>query len=543
MARIDTRNLLMAPFDCIFHETGIPPFQVPVEADEADVQHVSEEIARSSGNREVVAEMVSRARLQAENERLASIAAQNSINMGPYSLPFRIAGAHRWRREEASPPVFRQGFGACRGLQRPEAAPQQRVRGSSSWSPPISVASTWGREGYPSSGIGQESGARINIQGAEAAVAQPTKLSGLIAASEPIPASEPTVMAQPIAKPQRSGSGSGALGVQAWMNLCPPKTPRKFPVHDAVVDLPKDISSPTSRGRSPPEGTEDGPSDASTRQSRVQKAWRRAGSTPGIHGLGIGTLTGPPSYEGREVGPSTGRSTPAVSRSTESSLGSESIRRTVEAVLSDKRASWHGSHAEASSRQSTSSATGHPSPPNETHDEYCKTQQKVWAETRKRNRAIHGSWNAKVFNKKFHGYPCMNSTSLPSDGRPEIAGDWWGKKDASLPTLGPSSGGNPGPTRVSSPPPVTRDARGRRIDPPIPYSATIVEALADRAICNNFHLRAECNFGGNCKLDHSDCTEKEVDALRFLARRSKCRNGPSCNIRVRSCPEANALHI
>jgi len=482
--------------------------------------------------------------LQAENERLARVAEQNRINMSPYALPFRITGANSRRREMVSPPVFRQDFGAQRTPQQQEAAqPQRRARGSFGWSPPIPVGSTWGREGPSSSATSQISSARTNLRGAEAAVSRPTRLSGLIAASDPLPASESAVMAQPIAKPQRSGSASGARGVQTWINLCPSKAPHNSPMQGAAVDLPKDINSPASRGQSPPEETGNAPPDPESRKCRVQEAWRRAGNAPDMHGLGIGTYIGSPSHEEREGRPSTGRPSPAVSRSTESSLRSESIRRTVEAVLSDKRASWHRSHIEASSRQSTSSAIEHPSPPNETHDEYCKTQQKVWAENRKRNRAKHGSWNAKVFNMKFHGYPCMDSNALPSDSRPEIAGDWRGKKDASLPTLGPSSGGTTGPTRVSSPPPVTRDARGRRIDPPIPYSATIVEGLADRAICNNFHLRAECNFGGNCKLDHSDCTEKEVDALRFLARRSKCRNGPSCNIRVRSCPEANALHI
>ena len=94
-----------------------------------------------------------------------------------------------------------------------------------------------------------------------------------------------------------------------------------------------------------------------------------------------------------------------------------------------------------------------------------------------------------------------------------------------------------GPHPISKPI-VYRDLRGRRLDAPHKPSLHLVDQIEGMRCCNNYHLKRHCPFL-KCKHLHNfydratgrwrDLTEEETETLRFIARRSPCRNGTSCN--------------
>ena len=75
--------------------------------------------------------------------------------------------------------------------------------------------------------------------------------------------------------------------------------------------------------------------------------------------------------------------------------------------------------------------------------------------------------------------------------------------------------------------PIVRDNRGRRIDPPV-FHNSLVEKVAERKWCNNFHLKSFCKFP-NCEFKHGSIDEAQLNALYYVARQAPCRWGSACN--------------
>ena len=78
---------------------------------------------------------------------------------------------------------------------------------------------------------------------------------------------------------------------------------------------------------------------------------------------------------------------------------------------------------------------------------------------------------------------------------------------------------------------IERDSHGRRIDPPVQHTPYVTET-ANKHLCNNYHLRMHCNFGRmgtGCRYVHGHVDQRELEALRYIARGRPCRNGPECD--------------
>lgn len=85
---------------------------------------------------------------------------------------------------------------------------------------------------------------------------------------------------------------------------------------------------------------------------------------------------------------------------------------------------------------------------------------------------------------------------------------------------------------------ILRDAKGRRLDPPLEIHESLVESIEGGRLCNNFHLKGRCPFR-KCKYLHFLRDEKtqeerlltaeEKETLRSMARRSPCKHGTTCD--------------
>ena len=82
-----------------------------------------------------------------------------------------------------------------------------------------------------------------------------------------------------------------------------------------------------------------------------------------------------------------------------------------------------------------------------------------------------------------------------------------------------------------SPSPVKKlefDELGRRIDPRVIPSQAMIDRVASKTYCNNLYLKGKCTYP-RCKHNHTvKLRQAELDALIFLGRSIKCRNGPKC---------------
>ncbi|KAG8527169.1 uncharacterized protein KY384_008599 [Bacidia gigantensis] len=96
-------------------------------------------------------------------------------------------------------------------------------------------------------------------------------------------------------------------------------------------------------------------------------------------------------------------------------------------------------------------------------------------------------------------------------------------------------------TAGQAPRPIIRDEHGRRLDIPTNYKEELINQLDNGRLCNNYHLKGNCAYP-KCKHLHQvpviegnphgpkrNLTSDEVETLRYIARRSPCRNRTSCN--------------
>lgn len=77
---------------------------------------------------------------------------------------------------------------------------------------------------------------------------------------------------------------------------------------------------------------------------------------------------------------------------------------------------------------------------------------------------------------------------------------------------------------------IPRNRQGERIDPHVNFCLTARNSIAKREprVCNVHHLRGNCPFGRACAYSHDPLGEKEIKALRRLAREQPCRKGSQC---------------
>ena len=85
---------------------------------------------------------------------------------------------------------------------------------------------------------------------------------------------------------------------------------------------------------------------------------------------------------------------------------------------------------------------------------------------------------------------------------------------------------------------VPRDKKGRRVDLPLAHLINLVEEMERTHYCNSFHLNGRCSYP-KCKHLHMvrdketrllrRLDAEETETLRFIARRSPCRNGTACD--------------
>lgn len=84
---------------------------------------------------------------------------------------------------------------------------------------------------------------------------------------------------------------------------------------------------------------------------------------------------------------------------------------------------------------------------------------------------------------------------------------------------------------LESPLPVKKvefDELGRRIDPIVLPTQAMVDRVASLTCCNNLYLKGKCTYP-RCKHNHTPkLRQQELDALIFLGRNIRCRNGPRC---------------
>jgi len=73
---------------------------------------------------------------------------------------------------------------------------------------------------------------------------------------------------------------------------------------------------------------------------------------------------------------------------------------------------------------------------------------------------------------------------------------------------------------------------GERVDPPLSFTSKDFVAVKGRRLCNPFHLLGKCSFlekFGNCHHDHgASLSDKQLVALRAVARLTSCRRGRAC---------------
>ena len=77
--------------------------------------------------------------------------------------------------------------------------------------------------------------------------------------------------------------------------------------------------------------------------------------------------------------------------------------------------------------------------------------------------------------------------------------------------------------------PLRFDPLGNRLDERYTTNGTLINRITSLRCCNNHYLRGGCTYPG-CKHRHNvELTQEELDTLRFLGRRLRCRNGRSCD--------------
>src|SRR5436190_9072003 len=104
---------------------------------------------------------------------------------------------------------------------------------------------------------------------------------------------------------------------------------------------------------------------------------------------------------------------------------------------------------------------------------------------------------------------------------------------AATPTAGesgtPSPNGVTGQGGAANSVGIFRNKRGHRIDTMLKPSLSIVANLKSRKLCNPYHLLGHCWFA-NCKHEHGErLSEKEMEALRYVARLAPCPVGLECD--------------
>ncbi|KAH7109286.1 C-x8-C-x5-C-x3-H type zinc finger protein-like protein [Dendryphion nanum] len=77
-------------------------------------------------------------------------------------------------------------------------------------------------------------------------------------------------------------------------------------------------------------------------------------------------------------------------------------------------------------------------------------------------------------------------------------------------------------------PPILRNSKGQRIDSVLQYFQNDVEALKKRKLCNSYHILAECPFRGCTHTHGPRLSDKQLEALRAVARLTPCSNGLAC---------------
>lgn len=73
---------------------------------------------------------------------------------------------------------------------------------------------------------------------------------------------------------------------------------------------------------------------------------------------------------------------------------------------------------------------------------------------------------------------------------------------------------------------------GERVDSPLRFTSKDFLAVKSLKVCNSFHLLGRCLFlekFGNCNYDHgASLSDKQLVALRAVARLNSCRKGRAC---------------
>ena len=77
--------------------------------------------------------------------------------------------------------------------------------------------------------------------------------------------------------------------------------------------------------------------------------------------------------------------------------------------------------------------------------------------------------------------------------------------------------------------PIPRNSKSQRVDPPIKASQTMVAIMKQKKLCNNWYLTAYCPYN-DCKHGHNEkLNEKQIAALRLVARCAPCSQGLDCD--------------
>lgn len=75
---------------------------------------------------------------------------------------------------------------------------------------------------------------------------------------------------------------------------------------------------------------------------------------------------------------------------------------------------------------------------------------------------------------------------------------------------------------------IPRNRNGQRVDPPLMPSGALVTSLKARKLCNQHHLAGYCPFP-NCHHEHGrNLNDREMIALRYVARSAPCKWGLYC---------------
>ena len=73
---------------------------------------------------------------------------------------------------------------------------------------------------------------------------------------------------------------------------------------------------------------------------------------------------------------------------------------------------------------------------------------------------------------------------------------------------------------------------GERVDSPLNFTSKDFFAVKGRKLCNSFHILGRCPYlerSGKCHHDHSaKLSDKQLVALRAVARLTPCKQGKSC---------------